>query len=73
MELTSVMIDLEGGTASLGLFGLAAIDDEMRPPHVQITVNLDPHGTAEDMRRAALHAALDALAAARATLERRLS
>ncbi len=70
MRLTSTMVDLEGGSASLGLFG--DLDEAegavLRPPHVQVTVPLEAAGDAADIRRRAIAAAIAALDEARASL-----
>ena len=71
MKLTSLMLDLEGGTASLGLFGEPS-DAELRPPHVQITVMTSQDGTADEMRHAAIEKALEALDVARSSLKAEL-
>ncbi len=72
MKLTTTMIGLEDNSASLGLFGEIGEEIGLRPPHVQITVHTPLNGTRDDMRTAAIHAALDALTEARAALEAEL-
>ncbi|MEO0359957.1 MAG: hypothetical protein AAF322_02555, partial [Pseudomonadota bacterium] len=68
LRLTNVMVDLEEGTASLGLFGEVGADGA-RPPHVQIGVAVSATGEAPAIRAAAVEAALDALDDARKALE----
>ena len=72
MKLTNVMFDLDEGTASLGLFGDIDEDTQLRPPHVQITVNVSADGDRSALRHASIRAALGAIDKARAALEAEL-
>ncbi|MEL6679142.1 MAG: hypothetical protein AAFQ51_10565 [Pseudomonadota bacterium] len=68
MRLTNVMVDLEDGTASVGLFGEIGADGA-RPPHVQIGVTVPVAGDAAALRLAAIAAAREALTDARRALD----
>ena len=67
MKLTSTMIDLEGDTASLGLFGEIG-DDGVRPPHVQVTIPMSVSGSTDAIRAEAVTGAIAALEQAIAAL-----
>ncbi len=71
MKLTTLMIDLEGDTASLGLFGEIE-EDTLRPPHVQITVGLKATGDSAEVRKRAISEAIEALEQARGALNSKL-
>lgn len=68
MRLTSLLIEMQEGWASIGLYSLPT-EDAPNPPHVVISVPCGTTGDAAAIRERALAAGIAALEEARAAIE----